>query len=324
MYEWFVTFLNDYAKDEAYSTLRVSDVRDIISYFKTKEAFKSAVVLNRIFDSLDTEVGKVEVAYDDNRILNDIRAILKKIIEQEEDEIKKAFLKARKLIFVTKINDNIKIVRLVRTKLTKNLLPQIYVLHKSFKRPPKTFKSIIFNFHKVGYDDELLKIYKAVASNPDLLSSALEMIKNRIPYVEDIRQVIDESYVYVHENKIRAIPLHLMGDGFINLIRLALLTALARDGIILLEEPEISLHPGFIDILADAIMAFSNYTQFFISTHSAELIQAILEKGKEKNKLNKINVVRLFKHEDLVDREMLSGDDALDEIETIETDLRGY
>jgi AAA15 family ATPase/GTPase len=116
-----------------------------------------------------------------------------------------------------------------------------------------------------------------------------------------------------------------MGDGFTALIEILAMNTLVQDGVIIMEEPENNLHPGFIDIFSEQILKDTSNNQYFISTHSDDLIETILQRAKYLDNLREIRLIILHKHMHLsypVAEEM-SGEEALDEIETIHSDLRG-
>jgi AAA15 family ATPase/GTPase len=116
-----------------------------------------------------------------------------------------------------------------------------------------------------------------------------------------------------------------MGDGFKDLIKLSFMSSLAKNGILLFEEPETSMHPAYMDILAREIILNSDDAQFFITTHSSELLERILEKAEKLGKLEFIKILKLRKlPEGYIEREFLSGKEAKEEIESIKTDLRGF
>ena len=56
-----------------------------------------------------------------------------------------------------------------------------------------------------------------------------------------------------------------------------------------------------------------------------ELLKKIIEKAEKFNKIESIKILRLRRlSEGYIDREILSGREAKEEVETIETDLRGF
>jgi Predicted ATP-dependent endonuclease of the OLD family len=75
------------------------------------------------------------------------------------------------------------------------------------------------------------------------------------------------------------VPIESMGDGFKALVGLlGSLFAEPNGGILLLEEPEVHMHPGYLRELVKYITTISKTLdiQFFISTHSLDLIEYFL------------------------------------------------
>lgn len=166
-------------------------------------------------------------------------------------------------------------------------------------------------------------LYKRLVNTKNL-AEVLNILKTRIPYFEDIREPERELHVLL-ENVEKPLPLSFMGDGFKALLKLSFMAPLIRNGVVLFEEPEVSMHPGYLDILAREIILNSDNSQFFITTHSMELLTRILEKADKSDKLESVKILRLRRLSDgYIEREILSGKEAKEEIETIETDLRGF
>ena len=152
--------------------------------------------------------------------------------------------------------------------------------------------------------------------------SIIGFIKEKINYIEDIRRTEEEIYVKVSGNYM---PLSTMGDGFKELLRLSFILALAKGGTVLLEEPETSLHPGFLDIIAETIVKSSEHTQIFLTTHNLELLYKILEKSAELEKIDELDVIRMYRKRyksEKVFIESISGNDAMERIDKIGEDLR--
>ena len=310
-----------------------------LPYPFSKNYINSQIELEKLAEDIET---LKKTSSDEDKIrrltqrLNQYKENLQRIKEEEKARIQAELIKKRKLFITTYINkkfvNDIVLAYITReenefsrvnlvslTDLLKNTDASLQTKEKKVKKIP-----FIFNIGRIGYSKELFELYIELSKKPDYLYETLDLIKDRVPYVIDIRQIENHLFAIVQEHKKRRIPIEFMGDGFINLLRLAFVTAFSKNGVALLEEPETTLHPGFMNIIAEDIITYSKYTQFFITTHSLELLQEFLEAAKNRGKLDRINVIRLFKHEDLVDREVLSGTEALEEITTIKTDLRGY
>ncbi len=232
------------------------------------------------------------------------------------EESRNEMIKSEKLFLVSKLNNN---------------LIGMYVTMNDYagEIPFITDERISINYNipliisspKVRYDISML-YNKLIATKK--LQDVLDTLKNRIPYLEDIRE-LDSTLLVLLENIKEPLPLSFMGDGFKALLKLSFIAPLVKNGIILFEEPEASMHLGYLNILAREIILNSSDSQFFISTHSLELLNKLLEKAEKCDKLESIRILRLRRLSDgFIEREILSGKEAKEEIETIETDLRGF
>lgn len=151
-----------------------------------------------------------------------------------------------------------------------------------------------------------------------------KIISEKIPYVVDIKKSSEKGILIYLKGESGPRSLTSMGDGFITRVELLALNTLVKKGLIIMEEPENNLHPGFIDVFAEQIIRDLNENQYFISTHSSDLIEIILERAKHAQKLEDIRLIILHKHMHLsypVAEEM-TGEEAFDEIESIHSDLR--
>ncbi|MGV3279169.1 AAA family ATPase [Rickettsiales bacterium LUAb2] len=73
-------------------------------------------------------------------------------------------------------------------------------------------------------------------------------------------------------------PIHLVSEGTLRIISLVTILSIPvefRPSLILLEEPEIGLHPYAIEILSDLIDNYALDSQVFLTTHSSLLIDRI-------------------------------------------------
>ncbi|MBN1167817.1 MAG: AAA family ATPase [Methanospirillaceae archaeon] len=157
------------------------------------------------------------------------------------------------------------------------------------------------------------------------IQSFEKVISEKIPYVADIKKSTEKGVLVYIKGEDNPRPLSTMGDGFIALVEILALNTLVKKGIVIMEEPENNLHPGYIDLFSEQIIKDSSENQYFISTHNLDLIETILERAKHIQKLDDIALIILHKHMHLPYpvAEELSGREALEEIETIHSDLRG-
>ncbi len=72
-----------------------------------------------------------------------------------------------------------------------------------------------------------------------------------------------------------SVPAFFMSDGQLRFLGLVVLLLLSDESdLILIDEPEIGMHPKMIDIFVELLKEASNSTQIIVSTHSPQLISA--------------------------------------------------
>ena len=94
--------------------------------------------------------------------------------------------------------------------------------------------------------------------------------------------------------KDHSVPLTLSGDGIKTLVRLILELISCPNGVVLVEEPELHQHPAALLQSAKAIWAaIRRNIQVILTTHSLELIDALMSEPKDDTELEKLTVYRL-------------------------------
>lgn len=108
--------------------------------------------------------------------------------------------------------------------------------------------------------------------------------------------IIEEGEVHLIRNG-AIIPAALLGDGTLLLLALLAGLVLARRQprtVLVLEEPETGLHPGYLMVLADGIaraVKENPSTLVLLSTHSIELIRFIAKRAMRHGVLDKVKTV---------------------------------
>jgi len=186
---------------------------------------------------------------------------------------------------------------------------------KNTKLPFITYFTSLRSFETERLHDKIVKINK--------IHEVIELLK-KINYIKDIRKTDEGLQVFISGLE-TPIPLSSMGDGFKSLLVLSFERCLLEDGILLFEEPEIALHPGFIRMFVEEILSHSSNLQFFISTHSMDVISNLLEIGERLGKLDDIQIIRTIKinNTNEINIEVLNGQVAKQDIDDIGIDLRG-
>ena len=125
----------------------------------------------------------------------------------------------------------------------------------------------------------LLMLYRKY---PEEYQRIVETIRLVLPFFDDFVHRVDEEYVQLEwlqtghpDNPFKA---HLLSDGSLRFICLATLllqpVALLPDTL-LIDEPELGLHPYAINILADIFKQVAEDKQLIVSTQSVELINEL-------------------------------------------------
>ncbi|MHA1680683.1 MAG: AAA family ATPase [Promethearchaeota archaeon] len=187
------------------------------------------------------------------------------------------------------------------------------------------FQNIPLMFWKSNSGDSLKRIYQDLVKY-SRIKKALENITTKLHYFKDLRYIRQEFIVSLKDDcgKEYSLPLVVMGDGFKSLISLAFRFTTIDAGILLMEEPENYLHPGYIDLLCEEIVAKSETCQVFFTTHSMNLLSQLIDKLEKAGKMDSLMLIRMRRDGKGIDREFLYKEDIIEELHEIEVDLRGY
>ena len=123
---------------------------------------------------------------------------------------------------------------------------------------------------------------------PDVKNETNKWFKRlEIPYQVDVIKSDDYYRIVWTPNKTKLkIESHHIGLGFPMILPLIVQAIVSRNKIIIVEEPEVHLHPklecDLADLLAESSSKYGN--QFIIETHSEDLLLRLLKKIRE-NKL---------------------------------------
>lgn len=150
-----------------------------------------------------------------------------------------------------------------------------------------------------------------------MIKKILNEIKKEIKYFQDLRQSNGKFKILSKDSK-TAIPLEVRGDGLKSSIYMMFMENIIKKGVIILEEPENYLHPGLMSSWCKNVLKSSGSNQYFISTHSSELIEYILDNEDIRDD---IKIFKLFK--DPFDYEAMDGNEAYERMFEMKEDLRG-
>lgn len=120
-----------------------------------------------------------------------------------------------------------------------------------------------------------------------------------------------------------SIPVALAGDGIQALLHLSLELAVSPGGTVLMEEPEVHQHPAAIRQSARAIQAaVRRGVQVILTTHSLELIDALLSEAETDADVEKMSVYGLSLDEGVLKSYRLAGSEVEFARSKIGDDLR--
>ena len=265
--------------------------------------------------SLESKIDRLYKREGSKEVLDKLMRRVSENLESSIEDYRNGLIESEKIFVTSKLNNN---------------LIDVHAIIDTYYEGIPIFNEGIPPIHKIPLlisaprvvGDDVSELYKKLV-NRKKLAEVLDTLKNRIPYFEDIREA-DDDLVILLDDLDKPLPLSSMGDGFKTLLMLSFMAPLIKNGIILFEEPETSMHPGYLNILARDIVSSSEHSQIFISTHSLELVEYLLEKAGKSGKIESINILTLRRlSEGYIEREIFSGKEAAEEVETIKTDLRG-
>ncbi len=186
------------------------------------------------------------------------------------------------------------------------IAPAVRLLDGGLDTPSGPLHALLSRADELGTLDAVRDLL--VAAVPDLLEPA-------------IRAEADKPLLYLRFPH-GALPVAMAGDGTRWVTSLCFELAVGREGLVLLEEPEVHLHPGYMVLTARAIVAAVQAgVQVVLSTHSLEFLDALLgelgEDGAER-----LCVQRLALSNGVLSVTRIAGPDVRFERIRLEDDLR--
>ncbi len=224
--------------------------------------------------------------------------------DREKIETIEKISKSKKLLLIAYKNDDI---------LSYYLIVKKYPIMKS----NEMVSNIIFEGENIVLN--LKEIYNSLVSRGEIIN-LIKILKEKL-YIEDLRVANGEIYVF-QEGVKKPVPLSLMGDGFLALLKKIVINLYIDKGIVILEEPENHMHPGYLEFMVKELSesAREGKMQLFISTHSLELIENFLEIDENRSFLQ---IIRMFRDGEDIEYEIMGFDEAKESVEELGEDLRG-
>lgn len=158
-----------------------------------------------------------------------------------------------------------------------------------YRKPEKPFiKTKIISPSYSG--SESVQLSEAILSDEDSRNEILELIQF---FDSDILDLIilspKEKYpsLYINHKKLGITPLYVFGDGIKKTMAIALAIQSAKNGILMIDEIETSLHVSALQSIFSWLVksCLSKNIQLFITTHSIEAVDAMIESDVDINKI---------------------------------------
>jgi len=258
------------------------------------------------------------------RLKKEKEGFFKDVLERKRAEIKEEIIPSSKLFITGRLSENI-VSEVAYAAVSAEEIEEIGE-GAQWEEPErfdvllehKGMIPLLFKMSSLNEAEEVKGMLGALVRK-NKHEEAIQLIRDEVKYFKDVREVGGELLCSLTTG---TVPLSFIGDGFRALLDITFMSALAEGGAVFIEEPETCLHPGFLDVVARQIVNSAERTEFFIATHNAELLEYLLEAGKDHLEL--FRFVRLHRMPDgELSYEILTGEEATEEIFEIKTDLRG-
>lgn len=124
----------------------------------------------------------------------------------------------------------------------------------------------------------------------------------------------------------KSIPYYVVGDGIRYVLISLMMLSVPKNSVLLLEEPELHTHPSLLRLTTNAIVrAYKERdNQLFISTHSLEFIDMVIDEAKKAGLRNEDLIIhRTILKNGILSTEKYTLDEAEEALRKLRWDLRG-
>lgn len=277
--------------------------QELDKFYKNVPEGKKQDVINHYLSKFDfiTVVSKIGVFFypypkEKQFDLNEFVDEYTKIVSEKSSKIEKARMRYRFFEIIP-----FERFPLMQTKLSVNVQ---YVSHSRK----------INNLDFTSDEAELIKIENFIKENA-LVENLQRLTKDYVIYNRNMNSI--EEY--------EKIPYHMHGDGFVSLLSILHCLLKAKDGILLIEEPENHLHPQYLEVFVRTIFEYAKKlnVQVFMTSHSYDLIQEILEYPRTGGDAESVRLGRLQRVEDSIIMKEFSVERGRKILTELKLDLRG-
>lgn len=196
--------------------------------------------------------------------------------------------------------------------------------NSNFANVGDSFNGSVFNFTNRQNDLDVGSELRAIESNNTKYDEFIALVQRVIPeFTKFAVAYEDHHYIeYISNSGIRH-KTELLGDGVVTVIRILLQLYVERVNPIVIDEPELSLHPSAQRKLLKIIAEYSQFRQIIISTHSPYMVNweylkngAVINRvAKEKDKYSQVySIIDFTRHTSLISTNNWQMPFAMDEV----------
>lgn len=183
------------------------------------------------------------------------------------------------------------------------------------------------NYHYISSIDHITRDHlNLIIKDPKLKKDVIDVLKIFDEDIEDLT-IMPEDERYIHtiiSKRNGQLPISMYGDGIKKIIALAAGIVRANNGILLVDEIETSVHkkamPRVYHWLIETCNKFN--VQMYMTTHSIEVVDEILNSNDEAIKNDWLRVITLNKKNGNTFARVLTGKDALKLRDNFDMELR--
>jgi len=157
-----------------------------------------------------------------------------------------------------------------------------------------------------------------------IINRAIKSLELAYPDIKNFSPLLKyNKWILYVETSHGVYPYYVMGEGFKNILLISLLIALRKNGYLLIDSAEAFHHPKSLRIMAQSLIkgAKENNVQVFLTTHSLELIDMLIEYGLDEGIDGRI--VYMKREGEKLSAKMEPFERAKDFREVLGLDLRG-
>ncbi|EEM81317.1 AAA ATPase [Bacillus thuringiensis serovar huazhongensis BGSC 4BD1] len=208
----------------------------------------------------------------------------------------------------------------------KELFFNKYILDEILRNNRRIHNNFKYNF--ISSIDHIIKDFiNVIIKNIDFKKEVIEILNIFDEDIEDLVIVEDDDrYIHCIVSKNNGLmPLSIYGDGIKKVIALASGIISSKNGILLVDEIETSIHkkimPRVFHWLIESCRKFS--VQLFLTTHSLEVVDEILNANPSAIEKDVLRLVTLKKNETRTIARVLTGEEAIKLRNNFDMELRG-